>query len=83
MPDLPRRTNHDRRGPHQPADRAGFGRDGHARRLLPPFAAGWAQAPRGLQFGPARPFSFDALAERARQRRPGRTRRRAGPPPTW
>jgi len=36
--------------------------------LLPPFASGWAQAPRGLRFGPARPFSFDALTERAMER---------------
>ncbi len=36
--------------------------------LLPPGAIAWAQAPRGLQFGPARPFGFEALAGRAKER---------------
>ncbi|MBE0533040.1 MAG: glucan biosynthesis protein D [Rhodospirillales bacterium] len=36
--------------------------------LLPPVATAWAQAPQGLRFGPARPYSFDALTERAKQR---------------
>lgn len=37
--------------------------------LLPPVAGAWAQMmPQGLRFGPARPFSFDSLTERAKQR---------------
>lgn len=36
--------------------------------LLAPLARSWAVTPPGLEFGPPRPFGFDALVERAKQR---------------